>query len=102
MTYLTTVLQTFFTDYVHAQRNLSVNTIASYRDAWRLLIKHICATTATPADHIRLEDIDRSVVTGFSGTSGHRAGKQRRDTQWAAYRDLCCVHTCPARSSRTR
>lgn len=65
MTYLTTVLQAFFTDYVHAQRNLSVNTIASYRDAWRLLIKHICATTATPADHIRLEDIDRPVVTGF-------------------------------------
>ncbi|GAA4828424.1 MULTISPECIES: tyrosine-type recombinase/integrase [Micrococcaceae] len=65
MTYLTTVLQAFFTDYVHAQRNLSANTVASYRDAWRLLIKHICATTATPADHIRLEDIDRSVVTGF-------------------------------------
>lgn len=38
MTYLATALQSFFTDYVHAQRNLSDNTIASYRDTWRLLI----------------------------------------------------------------
>jgi|SRR5690625_263337 len=65
MTYLTTVLQAFFTDYVHTQRSLSANTITSYRDTWRLLIKHICATTATTADHLRLEDIDRGVITGF-------------------------------------
>jgi integrase/recombinase XerD len=65
MTYLATALQTFFTDYVHAQRNLSENTIASYRDTWRLLIKHVCATTATSADQLRLEDIDRDQVTTF-------------------------------------
>jgi integrase/recombinase XerD len=40
MAYLATALQSFFTDYVHTQRNLSDNTIASYRDTWRLLIKH--------------------------------------------------------------
>ncbi len=65
MTYLATALQPFFTDYVHTQRNLSDNTIASYRDTWRLLIKHVCATTATSADQIRLEDIDRDMVTAF-------------------------------------
>jgi integrase/recombinase XerD len=65
MAYLATVLQSFFTDYVHAQRNLSDNTIASYRDTWRLLIKHVCATTATSADQLRLEDIDRDQVTTF-------------------------------------
>ena len=41
MTYLATVLQAFFTDYVHTQRGLAANTIASYRDTWRLLIKHL-------------------------------------------------------------
>ena len=65
MTYLTSALQAFFTDYVHIQRNLTPNTIASYRDTWRLLIKHICTTTPTTADQIRLEDIDRDTVTGF-------------------------------------
>ncbi|WP_314192304.1 tyrosine-type recombinase/integrase [uncultured Arthrobacter sp.] len=65
MTYLATALQAFFTDYVHTQRNLSDNTIASYRDTWRLLIKHVCTTTATSADQIRLEDIDREKVTAF-------------------------------------
>ena len=69
MTYLTSALQAFFTDYVHIQRNLTPNTIASYRDTWRLLIKHICTTTPTTADQIRLEDIDRDTVNrpGFSG-----------------------------------
>ncbi|RNL49469.1 tyrosine-type recombinase/integrase [Arthrobacter oryzae] len=65
MTNLATALQSFFTDYVHAQSNLSDNTIASYRDTWRLLIKHVCATTATSADQIRLEDIDRDTVKAF-------------------------------------
>lgn len=65
MTYLTTALQSFFTNYVHTQRNLSDNTIASYRDTWRLLIKYTCAANATSADQIQLEDIDRDTVTAF-------------------------------------
>lgn len=65
MTYLATALQSFFTDYVHTQRNLSDNTIASYRDTWRLLIKYACASNGVSADQIRLEDIDRAMVTAF-------------------------------------
>ena len=65
MTYLTAPLQSFFTDYVHTQRNLSDNTIAAYRDTWRLLLKYLCATTAISADKIRLEDIDHATVTAF-------------------------------------
>lgn len=65
MTYLTAPLQAFFTDYVHTQRNLADNTIAAYRDTWRLLIKHLCITTGTSADQLRLEDIDHDKVTAF-------------------------------------
>lgn len=65
MTYLATALQQFFTDYVHTQRNLSDNTIASYRDTWRLLIKYACTSNGVSADQIRLEDIDRDMVTAF-------------------------------------
>ena len=65
MTYLATFLQTFFTDYVHSQRALSANTIRSYRDTWRLLVKHLAATTATSPDQLLLENLDRATVTGF-------------------------------------
>lgn len=65
MTYLATALQWFFTDYVHTQRNLSANTIASYRDSWRLLLKFACAAKGTSADQLRLEDIDRDMVVRF-------------------------------------
>lgn len=65
MTYLAPALQSFFTEYVHTQRNLSDNTIASYRDTWRLLVKYACAATATSADQLQVEDIDRDMVTAF-------------------------------------
>jgi len=39
-------LQRYFTDYAHTQRDLSPNTIASYRDTWRQLIKHTTGAAA--------------------------------------------------------
>ncbi|MDN5910879.1 tyrosine-type recombinase/integrase [Brevibacterium aurantiacum] len=65
MTYLATILQSFFTDYVHTQRSLSANTIASYRDTWKILIKYLASTSGTAADELRLEALDRAAVTGF-------------------------------------
>jgi hypothetical protein len=43
-------LQTYFTTFAHTQRDLSVNTITSYRDTWRMLLKYLTATLAIPAD----------------------------------------------------
>lgn len=65
MSYLVTALQTFFTDYVHTQRSLSPNTVASYRDTWRMLIKHLSKVLSIPADHLQLEHVNRDTVTGF-------------------------------------
>jgi site-specific recombinase XerD len=65
MSYLTTVLQAFFTDYVHTHRSLSPNTISSYRDTWRIFIKHLTSTTGVPAERIQLEHVNRDAVTGF-------------------------------------
>lgn len=96
MTYLTSALQAFFTDYVHTQRNLTANTIASYRDTWRLLIKHICATTTTTADQIRLADIDRDTVTGFLDhlTTERANSTPTRNIRLAAIRVLL-AHALP-------
>lgn len=65
MTLLAPSLQSYFTDYAHAQRDLSPNTIATYRDTWRLLIKYVTATRSIPADKIDLALIDANLVTGF-------------------------------------
>lgn len=65
MTLLAPSLQSYFTDYAHSQRDLSPNTIATYRDTWRLLIKYVTATRSIPADKIDLALIDANLVTGF-------------------------------------
>ena len=36
MNALASSLQTYFTTFAHSQRDLSPNTIGSYRDTWRL------------------------------------------------------------------
>lgn len=65
MTLLAPSLQSYFTDHVHTQRDLSPNTIAAYRDTWRLLIKFINTTRNIPADKIDLAVIDAHLVTDF-------------------------------------
>ena len=65
MTLLGPSLQSYFTDHAHAQKRLSPNTIASYRDTWRLLIKHLSATTSVAADKIDLGMLDVEAITAF-------------------------------------
>lgn len=74
MTYLTTVLQAFFTNYAHTQRSLSANTIASYRDTWKIFIKHLAATTNHGADRLLLDHVTRDVITGFLYYLEHERG----------------------------
>lgn len=47
-------LQTYFTTFAHTQRDLSINTIASYRDTWRMLLKYLTTTLGIPADASRV------------------------------------------------
>jgi integrase/recombinase XerD len=65
MTLLATPLQRYFTDFARIQRELSPNTIAAYRDTWRLLIKHATTTLGVTADQLDLARIDTELVTGF-------------------------------------
>lgn len=65
MTLLATTLQRYFTDYAHTQRDLSGNTIAAYRDTWRLLIKYTAASRGVHADKIDLAVLDAELVAGF-------------------------------------
>lgn len=65
MNALATSLQTYFTTFAHTQRDLSANTITSYRDTWRMLLKHLTATLGVPADALDFDAVTATNVTGF-------------------------------------
>ena len=69
MSALAPLLQAYFTDRLLRQRHASPNTIASYRDTFRLLLKFIKAQTGKTPSQIGLEDWNALGLTetGFVG-----------------------------------
>ena len=65
MNALAASLQTYFTTFAHTQRDLSSNTIGSYRDTWRMLIKYLAMTLGIPADKLDFEAVTATSITGF-------------------------------------
>ena len=65
MTSLAPLLEAFFSDHLLQQRRVSPNTIAAYRDAFRLLLgftqKHLGRTPS----QLLLADLDASVIDSF-------------------------------------
>lgn len=88
MNALASVLQTYFTTFAHTQRDLSVNTIASYRDTWRLLLKYLAATLRAPADSIDFDALTAANVTGFLDNLERERGNcaRTRNTRLTAIR----------------
>lgn len=62
---LPTLLESFFRKRLAAQRNASAATIASYRDALRLLLVFASERIDKPPSRLRVEDLDRGVVLAF-------------------------------------
>jgi integrase/recombinase XerD len=58
-------LSRFLTRYLAAERDLSQATIASYRDAVRLLLTWFRDVQAIPPEKLRLADIDRARMLAF-------------------------------------
>ena len=65
MTALAPAIESFFTDYLIAQRGASPHTIASYRDTFRLLFAWIREQSGTRPSDLDFADIDAATVTGF-------------------------------------
>ena len=55
----------FLSRYLPGQRNLSTNTIASYRDAFKLLLVYCETDRKMKADKIRISDITPELLTEF-------------------------------------
>ncbi len=58
-------LSQFLTDHLAGERDLSPQTIASYRDAIKLLLTWFRDVQATPPDKLGLHDLDRTRVLAF-------------------------------------
>lgn len=88
MNALATSLQTYFTTFARTQRDLSSNTIASYRDTWRMLLKHLTTTLGVPTDRIDFDALTAANVTGFLDHLEHDRGNnaKTRNTRLTAIR----------------
>lgn len=90
MNALATSLQTYFTTFAHIQRDLSANTITSYRDTWRMFLKYLTATLGIPADALDFEALTASNVTGFLDHLEQQRGNsaKTRNTRLTAIRSV--------------
>jgi hypothetical protein len=55
---LPALLQRFFTDRLQSQLDASPHTVASYRDAFRLLLVFAAERLGRPPSRLRVEDLD--------------------------------------------
>ncbi|MDQ6772348.1 MAG: site-specific integrase [Candidatus Dormibacteraeota bacterium] len=65
MSALAPTLEAFFTERLIGQRQASPNTVAAYRDAWRLLLRFAQARTGKEPSQLDLADLDASLVASF-------------------------------------
>ncbi|MGH9215553.1 MAG: tyrosine-type recombinase/integrase [Acidimicrobiales bacterium] len=65
MTALAPTLEAFFTERLMSQRQASPNTIAAYRDGWRLLLSFAAGRTGKQPSELDVADLDAPVIGGF-------------------------------------
>jgi integrase/recombinase XerD len=90
MTRLAPVLEEFFTERLIAQRHASPNTIASYRDTFRLLLRFTHDTLGKAPCELDLVDLDATVISGFLAhlETERGAGVRTRNARLTAIRSL--------------
>jgi integrase/recombinase XerD len=65
MSTLAPILQSFFTERLHQQRQASAHTIATYRDAIRLLVVYAADQTAKAPSVMDIADLDAPLIGAF-------------------------------------
>ena len=84
------LLQRFFTERLGTQMNASPNTIAGYRDTFRLLLRYAERRLGRPPTRLAVEDIDADLVTDFLVhiETERQNGARSRNTRLAAIRSF--------------
>jgi integrase/recombinase XerD len=90
MTTLAPILQSFFTDRLHRQRQASGHTVAAYRDAVRLLLVFATAQTGKPPSGLDIADLDAPLIGAFLDHLEHERGNsvRTRNARLAAIHSL--------------
>jgi len=65
MTALAPTLEAWFTGRLVGQRHASPNTIAAYRDAWRLLLTFVQSEAGKAPSQLDIADLDAECISGF-------------------------------------
>jgi len=73
-----TLIERYFTDRLMRQRNVSTNTISSYRDTFRLLFTFAQAQLRKPPSALVLDDLDAPFVNAFLGDLEKKRGASIR------------------------
>src|SRR6266567_1843753 len=84
------LVQSFFTDHLVRQRRASPQTVASYRDTFRLLIQHSSQTTGKKPSDLTLDDLQAKAIMQFlDGIERDRGNSvQTRNARLAAIRSF--------------
>jgi integrase/recombinase XerD len=87
---LPALLQKFFTERLMAQMNASPNTIAGYRDTFRLLLMFACKQNGNAPTKIQIADLDSTLVNDFLAHLESKRGNsaRSRNTRLAAIRSF--------------
>ena len=65
MTALAPTLEAFFTERLICQRQASPNTVAAYRDGWRLLLRFAAGRTGKQPSELDVADLDAALIGAF-------------------------------------
>lgn len=103
--YLAPFVRSFFEDHLVCRRNLSRNTVHSYRDALKLLLGFVAERCRRPATRLLVSDITEEVVIAFLDhvekargnsvqTRNHRLVAVRKLFDYVAARDPRFLDQC--------
>ena len=81
-------LSNYLSLYLPGQRNVSTNTIKSYRDTFKLFLIYCQQSRHRSVDRLCLKDIDKSLVLGFLDW----LEQQRRNGISTRNQRLACIH----------
>lgn len=78
MSALAPLMESFFTDRLIGQRGASANTIAGYRDTFRLLLGFAATQTGKQPSGLDIADLDAPLIAAFLDHLEHERGNQVR------------------------
>lgn len=89
-TSMSVLLETFFTEHLLQQRQLSTHTIASYRDTFRLLLQFAAQQLHKPPSRLSIGDLDASAIRRFLS----ELETQRRISSRTRNQRLAAIRSC--------